>query len=90
MTTAAVGRAGPARARVRAVTLAVTAGLLISASSVVMLAIGVVTLFQARRLYAWMAKWTARAVLGLYGVRVAVHQKRPFPHTQTVYISEQF
>ena len=67
--------------------LALAAGLLMTIASLVMLAIAVPTLFQARRLYAWMAKWVARGILALYGVRIALHQDRPFPRTQTVYIS---
>lgn len=63
------------------------AGLLMTLGSIVMLAIGMVTLFQARRLYAWMATWLSRAVLAIYGVKIAVHPARPFPRTQTVYIS---
>src|SRR5687767_2926319 len=52
----------------------------------VMLPIGVVTLFQARRLYAAMARAISRGILAIYGVKVRVHGE-PFPRRQTVYIS---
>ncbi|MFN0165213.1 MAG: lysophospholipid acyltransferase family protein [Bryobacteraceae bacterium] len=57
-------------------------------ASLVMLAVGIPTLFQARRLYSeWFAKWIGRGVLEIWGVRYVVHQSAPFPSSQTVYIS---
>ena len=87
MSTAAIGADRTTRPRTRAIVLATSAGLLMTAASLVMLAVAVVTLFQARRLYAWMATWLSRAILAMYGVKIAVHAARPFPRTQTVYIS---
>ena len=87
MSTAAVGAPAAAKPSTRAIVLGLSAGLLMTLASLVMLVVGVVTLFQTRRLYAWMAKWVSRAILAMYGVRVAVHQRQPFPRTQTVYIS---
>jgi 1-acyl-sn-glycerol-3-phosphate acyltransferase len=74
-------------ARIRAVTLAVSSGLLITATALVLLPIGAVTLFRARRLYAWLATRLCRAILALYGVRLRMHNDSGFPATQTVYIS---
>ena len=72
----------------RAVVLAVISGLFVTAMSVVMIPIGAVTLFRARRLYSSIAAWTCRQVLRLYGVTVKVtptHES--FPTRQVVYIS---
>ncbi len=56
--------------------------------SLVMLAVGIPTLFQARRLYTeWFAKWIGRGVLRIFGVRYVVHQSEPWPPGQVVYIS---
>jgi 1-acyl-sn-glycerol-3-phosphate acyltransferase len=71
----------------RAVTLGAAAGAIICATAVLLLPLGAVTLFRARRLYARCACLASRAVLALYGVRIALHQAAPFPRTQTVYIS---
>jgi 1-acyl-sn-glycerol-3-phosphate acyltransferase len=67
--------------------MAITAGLLVSALACVLVPIGVLTAFRARRLYAAIAGWGARGVLRLYGIRIRVHQRQPFPRTQTIYIS---
>ncbi len=72
----------------RKVLLAAATLSLLTIAAVIMLAIAVVTLFRAGRLYAEvMAKWLSRAVLGMWGVRVEVHQDEPFPETQTIYVS---
>jgi 1-acyl-sn-glycerol-3-phosphate acyltransferase len=73
------------RSRVRF--MVITAGLLVTALACVLVPIGVVTAFRARRLYAALAGWGARGVLRLYGIRIRVHQRYPFPRTQTIYIS---
>jgi 1-acyl-sn-glycerol-3-phosphate acyltransferase len=73
------------RGRVRF--MAITAALLVSALACVLVPIGVVTAFRARRLYAALAAWGARGVLRLYGIRIRVHQTTPFPRAQTIYIS---
>ena len=67
--------------------MVITAGLLVTALACVLLPIGVLTAFRARRLYAAIAGWGARAVLRLYGIRIRVHQRERFPRTQTIYIS---
>jgi 1-acyl-sn-glycerol-3-phosphate acyltransferase len=75
------------RARVRAVALATASGLLLSIAAALMLPLGAITLFRARRLYARIATTLARAILALYGVRIRMHNDRGFPRAQTVYIS---
>ena len=45
------------------------------------------TLFRARRLYAAATTRLARVILRLWGIRIRVHQERPFPRAQMVYIS---
>lgn len=79
--------AAPASSRPRAVRLAVASTLLMSGTALLLIPIGVVTAFRARRLYSWIASVLARAILRLYGVRVIVHADAPFPRTQTVYVS---
>jgi 1-acyl-sn-glycerol-3-phosphate acyltransferase len=71
----------------RARALAVTAGLLICAGAVVMLPLGMVTAFRARRLYAACATTISRVILRLYGIRMQVHGAPPWPPGQTVYVS---
>lgn len=70
-----------------AIALGTLAGVLMSLTALAMLPIGVVTLFQARRLYAGMTRMLCRSILALYGVRVEVRQAAPFRREQTVYIS---
>lgn len=75
------------RARVRVVALAATSGILMSIAAALMLPLGAITLFRARRLYAWIATKLCRAILWLFGVRIRLHNERGFPQTQTVYVS---
>jgi putative phosphoserine phosphatase/1-acylglycerol-3-phosphate O-acyltransferase len=75
------------RARLRAWTLAITGGLLVSAGALVMIPLGVVTLFRARRLYAGCARAISLAVLRLYGIRLVVHGRDRLPRTQTDFVS---
>lgn len=75
------------RARIRVIALAATSGILMSIAAALMLPLGAITLFRARRLYARIATTLCRAILGLYGVRIRLHNERGFPQTQTVYIS---
>jgi 1-acyl-sn-glycerol-3-phosphate acyltransferase len=75
------------RAKARAVALGAASGVLMSIAAGLMLPVGAVTLFRARRLYAWIATRLCRAILALYGVRIRLHNERGFPRTQTVYIS---
>ena len=70
------------------VVLGSIAGLLITATAVVLVPIGTLTLFRARRLYSRCARVLARGVLRLYGVRVrVVPEGAVFPKRQVVYIS---
>jgi 1-acyl-sn-glycerol-3-phosphate acyltransferase len=63
------------------------AGLLVTATAIAILPLAAVTGFVARRLYSAIVKQLARVLLLIWGVRVRVHQDRPFPGTQTVYVS---
>jgi 1-acyl-sn-glycerol-3-phosphate acyltransferase len=60
---------------------------LITAGAVVLLPLGALTLFRARRLYAAVARWICRAVLRIHGVSLRLYADRPFPRGQTIYIS---
>ena len=85
-----VGRGESLRSRrvARKVLLAAATLSLLTIAGVIMLAVGIVTFFRAKRLYAEvMAKWLSRATLTMWGVRVEVHRAEPFPETQTVYVS---
>ena len=73
-------------ARARSIALAITSGMALTLAATVMLPVGAVTLFRARRLYARLARGVSRFILGLYGVRVRVHGSA-FPCTQTVFVS---
>jgi 1-acyl-sn-glycerol-3-phosphate acyltransferase len=79
--------AGRAPRVLRTRVLAVAAGLLVSAGAIVLLLIGVVTLFQARRLYAACATALSRILLRIYGIALQVHGAPPWPTGQCVYIS---
>jgi 1-acyl-sn-glycerol-3-phosphate acyltransferase len=61
--------------------------LLMTLGAAAMLPIGIVTLFRARRLYAWLAGRLCAAILLIHGVRIRVHADRPFSRNQTVYVS---
>jgi 1-acyl-sn-glycerol-3-phosphate acyltransferase len=71
----------------RARALAVCAGLLMCAGAALMVPIGILTVFRARRLYAACATAISRGVLRLYGIRMEVHGAPPWPEGQTVYVS---
>jgi 1-acyl-sn-glycerol-3-phosphate acyltransferase len=75
------------RARARAVALATASGILISIVAALMLPVGAITLFRARRLYARIATLLCRVILTFYGVGIRLHNSRGFPQAQTVYIS---
>jgi 1-acyl-sn-glycerol-3-phosphate acyltransferase len=64
-----------------------TSALLITLTAIAILPLAAVTLFSARRLYAAIVTRLARVVLRVCGVRVRLHQDRPFPSRQTVYVS---
>lgn len=73
--------------RVQPYVRGVLAGLVITLGAALMVPVGLVTLFRTRRIYAWCARWIARAVLAVYGVRLERHGPRLLGHTQTVYVS---
>jgi 1-acyl-sn-glycerol-3-phosphate acyltransferase len=75
------------RRKLRAMSLGATAGVIMTIAAGLLIPIGIVTLFRARRLYSRVATMTSRAILRLYGIRLRVHQAAPFPRTQTIYIS---
>ena len=69
---------------------AVLSGLLVSVVSLLLIPIGIVTLFRTRHLYSRIASWTCRCVLGIHGVRVRVVEAGTgelFSTRQVVYIS---
>ncbi len=76
-------------AKRRAVALAGISGLLICGVAAVMLPIGALTLFRARRLYSKIAADTCRLVLRFYGIQIRVvpATAKVFPRWQAVYIS---
>lgn len=73
------GEPGDTRAprKARAIALAITSGLTVSAGAALLIVIGALTLFRARRLYAGVARLISRAVLWMYGIEIAVHQPAP-------------
>ncbi len=76
------------RAKTRVLLASLASMLLLCVGSVLMLIIGVLTGFQARRFYAEvLARGMARMALGFYGVRIIEHRDFPFRTRQTVYIS---
>jgi 1-acyl-sn-glycerol-3-phosphate acyltransferase len=77
---------GWARARQAMILFFSTA--LFVAGSLFLLVVAMVTLFQARRLYAeGIARNLARMILWMHGVRLVVHRPYPWPAGQVVYIS---
>lgn len=73
--------------RLRAIALATTAGLLLTFTSLLLLPLGVLTLFRARGLYSRIACIASRMVLTMYGIRINIITPGPFPSNQTIYIS---
>jgi 1-acyl-sn-glycerol-3-phosphate acyltransferase len=71
----------------RAWALAACAGLVMCAGAALLIPIGIVTAFRARRLYAACATGISRVVLRLYGIRMQVHGAPPWPSVQTIYVS---
>jgi 1-acyl-sn-glycerol-3-phosphate acyltransferase len=66
---------------------AAAGAMLMTLAAGVMLPIGTLTLFRARRFYARMAAWTSRGILAVHGVKFEVRGCLPFPATQAVYVS---
>ena len=76
------------RGRLRVIFWLVATSTIMCIGAAVMLVVAILTLFRARRFYAEvMTRALARAVLWSAGVRFVVHQDRPFPERQTIYIS---
>ena len=61
--------------------------LLLTLTAAIMLPVGAMTLFRARRLYSGMARMLCLAILRIHGVRIRVLTDGPFPRTQRIYIS---
>lgn len=60
----------------------------LTAWSLVMLLAAVITLFRARRFYnEYLARWLARFILWLWGIRVVVHRQGAPLNGQCIYIS---
>jgi 1-acyl-sn-glycerol-3-phosphate acyltransferase len=72
---------------IRVRVMAATAGLLICATALALIPVGIMTAFQARRLYSAIATRAATAILSLYGVRVRIVGDCELPRTQTIYVS---
>lgn len=72
----------------RTLLLLLPALLLMTMAALAMLLVQAVTLFRARRFCAErIGKVLGYAVLALAGVRLVVHQDRPFPESQTIYVA---
>lgn len=61
--------------------------LVITLGSLILLPIGMVTLFRARRLYSKVTALLARLVLRMWGIRLVVHHEAGWPEGQVVYVS---
>ncbi len=70
----------------RPVALGVASVVMMTVTALLLIPIGVLTLFRTRRLYALVARALCVGILRLYGVRIRIHGN-PFPRTQTVYVS---
>ncbi len=76
------------RTKTRVALATIASVFLLCVGSIVMLVVGVLTGFQARRFYTEvLARGLARTALRFYGVRIIEHRDFPFPNRQTVYIS---
>lgn len=73
--------------RGRAIARLFATGLLLTVTAAVIVPIGVVTLFQGRRLYSCIASRMSRAILAVYGVRIRILPAVRFPRAQVVYVS---
>ncbi len=67
--------------------LAACAGLLVCVGAALMIPLGILTAFRARRFYAACATGISRSILRLYGIRMNVHGAPPWPSAQTIYVS---
>jgi 1-acyl-sn-glycerol-3-phosphate acyltransferase len=75
------------RSKACVVSLAVGSGLLICFAAPVLFLMAIVTVFRARRFYSRSAALLARTILRLWGIRLVVHQCRPLPAGQLIYVS---
>lgn len=66
---------------------ATSAGVLAIATACLLLPIGLLTMFRARRLYAVIVRCSARAVLAIYGIDLRIRHADRLRRDQTVYIS---
>jgi len=73
--------------RARLIVVMVSSAIVITLGSVLLLPIGALTLFRARRLYSDCAATLARTVLWIWGIRMVVHHEEAWPTGQVVYIS---
>jgi 1-acyl-sn-glycerol-3-phosphate acyltransferase len=71
----------------RAWLLLVTSGLAVCGGAMVMVLAGALTLFRARGLYRWMARWLSCGILRLYGIHIREHRTHALPTAQTVFVS---
>lgn len=78
----------------KTIALAVISLVLMTLTAVLLLPVGVLTMFRARRLYSCVARVLCHRILWLYGINVRVHGPARgtgsvdvFPRGQTVYIS---
>lgn len=61
---------------------------LLTAGALLMLAVALLTLFQARRFYSeWIATPMGKAMLALWGVRYVEHDRARIPRGQVIYVS---
>jgi len=67
--------------------LVAASGLFVTAASIAVLPVALVTLCRARRLYAAYTARVARVLLWFWGVRLHVHGSFPLPSRQVVYVS---
>src|SRR5262245_61558664 len=79
--------AHPPSSRIRLIVLVTVSVLTASAGALALLAVGVLRLFSARRLYARLAALLARVLLRVWSIRVEVVSEHGWPHGQVVYIS---
>lgn len=73
--------------KVSTVLRATAAGVIASGAACLLVPIGGLTAFRARRLYAAIVRRAARAVLATYGIRLRLHHGDRLRRAQTVYIS---
>jgi 1-acyl-sn-glycerol-3-phosphate acyltransferase len=73
--------------RVRLILLVTVSVVVATAGAIAILAIGMVTLFVARRLYARLATLLARLLLRVWSVRVEIVSEHGWPQGQVVYVS---